>query len=487
VSELVVDVPGGRVQGVIKRGVAVWRGIPYASAPRFRPPGPPAAWDGVKDGSKFGPVAMQARDPRTAVISGVGEKAAMDEQCLCLNVVAPPPDGTKRPVIVWIHGGAFIMGSGSTPIYDGTSFAASHGQVVVTINYRLGLFGFLYLGDLAPERYGEAGNVAILDQIAALRWVRDHIAAFGGDPARVTVMGESAGAVSIATLLGTPAARGLFQRAILESGAQGLSPPTREDATAIARRAVDELGGPCALDDVPAERVVALQERIVREKGLAAFFPYTDGVTLPEPALDAVRAGRAAGVPLLMGSNRDEWTLFELFLGDAVVAPLKSALRGKLGATLDPMLAAYERARHDRSQARAWIDLIGDAAFRIPMVRLAEAQTPHAPVWMYRFDYSSTGFGGRLGAAHALELPFVWNALDLPVSQILLGDVTEARPLAAAMHDAWARFVDGEAPRAAALPAWPRYEPPRRATMIFDRACTVADDPGGATRAMWIA
>jgi para-nitrobenzyl esterase len=203
----------------------VWKGIPYAASPvgnlRFRPPQPPPVWSGERDATRSGPVAVQARD---SVMSGVGDQTAMSENCLSVNVYAPAEPLTKRPVVVWIHGGAFIMGSGSMPLYHGTSFAARHGIVVVTLNYRLGLLGLLYLGDVGGD---EAGNVALLDQVAALRWVKTNIAAFGGDPDNVTIMGESAGAVSIANLLVMPAARGLFHRAILQSGASGFEPPSR--------------------------------------------------------------------------------------------------------------------------------------------------------------------------------------------------------------------------------------------------------------------
>jgi len=468
-----VSTSSGIVTGMIKRGVAMWRGIPYATAPRFRAPGPAPSWSGERDCVKFGPVAVQSRDPRVAVMSGVGEQIAMSEEALVLNVVAPIPDGRARPVVVWIHGGAFVMGSGSTPIYDGTSFAANHGVVVVTINYRLGLLGFLAVHET---------NVALLDQIAALRWVKDNIAGFGGDPDRVTVMGESAGAVSIANLLAMPAARGLFQRAILESGGARLSPLTRDDTDAMTREATEALGDP---DAASIDAILKLQDRIAAKGGLAAFAPSVDGVHIPISPSAAIAGGSAAGIPILLGSNRDEWTLFEVFLGDAAVTPLEHAVKDYLGPRVDEVLAVY--AKNHRSIDRAWIDLIGDVSFRIPMIRLAEAQSAHAPVWMYRFDFESTSFGGRLGAAHALELMFVWNAIDLPVSKILLGEdrIEPARPLARAMHDAWAAFIRGEDPHASALPTWPRYERPARATMRLDLTSEVVLDPGGDARAMW--
>jgi para-nitrobenzyl esterase len=496
-SDLVVETACGKLRGVRKAGVAQWRGIPYAEPPlgalRFLPPRPPVPWTGERDATRFGAVAEQSRDPATAMMSGIGEKMAMSEDCLVLNVFSPAADGARRPVVVWIHGGAFIMGSGSQPLYNGSSFAARHDLVVVTINYRLGLFGLLYLGELAGEPYRH-GNVALLDQLAALRWVRDHIAAFGGDPARVTVMGESAGAISIGSLLGMPAARGLFDRAILQSGASGLSPPGRADATALARGVLAELGVDAAgLADVPAARLVALQQRLTQARGLGAFAPFVDGESIPRPPTEAVRDGDGARVPLLIGSNRDEWALFDVFFGDAATGAMKAHLIDRLGDDVLRIHAARRDARDARPGARspdaaAWIDVLGDVAFRIPVLRLAEAQARHAPVWMYRFDWESPAFGGRLGAAHALELPFVWNALDLPVSQLLLGDdAPGAQALGAQIHDAWAAFIRGGEPAAAGLPAWPRHDEPRRATMVLDREPYVADDPDGPVRALWSA
>ena len=470
--QLVIETRQGAVRGVERDGVRVWRGIPFAAAPvgslRFRPPQPPPRWDGERECGHAGPVSIQSSE---SIMSGMGPNTQMSEDCLRLQVFAPASDATKRAVVVWIHGGAFIMGSGSTPLYNGASFAQRHDLIVVTLNYRLGLLGFLYLGDLGGE---PAGNVGLLDQVAALRWVQDNIAAFGGDPDNVTVMGESAGAMSIAHLLVMPAARGLFARAILESGAAALEPPTRADATTSATSVLATLGCSTAeLEKLPVASLLAAQTKLSAERGLAAVSPFVDGVTVPEPPIAAIRAGESMQVPLLLGSNRDEWALFDTILPETTKV-LMAQLEGRLGPVLAPLRAAYPDQTH----------LLSDLVFRIPMIRLAE--TNPAPVHMYRFDVASPAFGGRLGAAHALELAFVWNQLGQQMALLLLGgDTSPFAPTALKIHDTWAAFIKTGDPNNAGLPSWPRYDTTRRATLVIDHESHVEDDPDGAVRAMW--
>jgi para-nitrobenzyl esterase len=459
---VIAQTKSGSVRGFVRDGVRTWLGVPYAAPPtgalRFRPPEPAPAWTGELDATHVGAVAMQERN---SVMAGLTDKTRIAEDCLTLNISAPP-HGDNHPVMVWIHGGAFVMGSGGVPLYDGITFASRHDIVVVTINYRLGLFGFL----LTDQR--DQGNCGLLDQIAALRWVRDNIAAFGGDPSSVTVMGESAGAISIANLLAMPAARGLFHRAILQSGAGALVPPSRADAEQVAAQVVAELGSPAA---APADKILAVQALLMRQRGLTAIAPYVDGVNIVTGPRQAALAGTIAAVPLLMGTNRDEWALFDALLpGTAKI--VEAQIRARIGdAAPDAMIAGY----------RVPSELAGDVSFRIPAVRLAEAHP--APVYFYRCDV-----GGRmLGAAHAVELPLVWNHLANPFAQFLLGgDTKPFEPIALAMHDTWASFIRTGEPNGAGLPEWPRYDAERRATMIIDRdASRVESDAGGAQRIAW--
>lgn len=459
-------------------GTVVWKGIPYARTRRFLPPVPVEPWTEPRDCARSGAVAMQSRDPRVALMSGISDKMAMSEDCLHLNIAAPADyaRGPGRAVVVWIHGGAFVMGAGSTPLYRAEAFAAS-GVICVSINYRLGALGLLYLGHLDPAY--AAGNVALLDQIAALRWVRDNIAAFGGDPAQVTVMGESAGGVSIAALLAMPAARGLFARAILQSGGSRLVMPTREDAIAVTAAVMAKLGATTAeaVIDAPVDDLLRAQFSVSAKLGLAAFMPYVDGVSIPRDAVTAYRDGTAISVPMLAGTNRDEFTLFAVFLGDAAIAPLRAALGAWFGeAGMAMLLAAYE-AQTD-GVARGIVDLIGDVSFRIPTAVLAESN--RAPTWVYRFDWRTPAAGGLLGAAHALELPFVWRQLDAAAAAFLIGGAhATAAPLGDRIHATWVQFIQTGACD------WPRYDAATRTTKLFDTEDRIVDDPNGATRAAW--
>jgi para-nitrobenzyl esterase len=470
--------------------VALFRGIPYAAPPlgplRFRPPQAPADWAGQRDATRYGPSAPQ--NPGTLERLMGGQSLRTDEDCLTLNVWTPAADAGKRPVMVWIHGGAFVTGSGSTPWYDGRNFVRSGDAVFVSINYRLGALGFLHLGDLAGEAYASSGNCGLLDQIAALRWVRDNIGGFGGDPGNVTVFGESAGAMSVATLLGLPAARGLFARAIIQSGSCRFV-STRERATAIANETLAPLGVGAAdlarLVEMPLTQLLAAQEAVYTKHAAASlpYQPVIDGVVLPEPPLDAVAAGSAAGVPVLCGTTSEEMKLFTLMdssLASSDEASLLARAAEVFGTRAEEALAVYRQERPDATNAEVWTAVATDAIFRIPAIRLLEAQLSNTPdCWSYLFTMRSTAFGGALGACHALEIPFVFANLDRPGVNLFIGDPPGAAALSATMHQAWVAFAKhGD-------PGWERYESGRRATMEFGVQSRLVDDPLGAQRRLW--
>ncbi len=496
-SNLIVETRYGKVQGREQGSISVWKGIPFAQPPtgqrRFRASQPPEPWTGVREATTFSPMAPQVPEVGANMVGAIGaeravEQRPMSEDCLFLNIWSPGADGEKRPVMVYIHGGAFTLGSASDPWYDGTSFAANHNIVVVSLNYRLGILGFVYLKDLAGADASYTGNCGLLDQIAALEWVRENITAFGGDPDQVTVMGESAGARSIGALLGMPAAKGLFQRAILQSGAAG-NLVTRPRATRVAQALLTKLGLETAqlsaLADVPLEALLKVQPELGREfGGTLAYSPMIDGETLPRHPSVMIAQGSAAHVAILAGTNRDEWRLFAMMRGGPKVD--EEQLKHIFGDEAKPAFSMYTEARADKSPELAWIDMMSDMVFRMPAIRLAEGQVRQgAPVWMYRFDWESPAFGGILGAAHAMDIPFVFNTLDVGLSRAFTGDSPSRQPLADLMHASWAAFISSGNPAIASLPAWPPYDLDRRATMIFNDVAHVVDDPQGQVRALW--
>jgi para-nitrobenzyl esterase len=479
---LIIETQSGPVRGLQEGAVHVWRGIPYAQAPvgegRFRAPQPPQPWAEVREATAFGAVAPQLSvglESRFNVRPGATQLPPQSEDCLFLNVWAPAAPG-KYPVMVWVHGGSFVTGSGSMPLYDGARFAAQGEVVVVTLNYRLGALGFLHLADLGP---GFDNNLGLLDQIAALGWVQQNIATFGGDPGRVTIFGESAGAMSIASLLGMPAAEGLFQAAILQSGAVRVQPPER--AKAVAQGMLRELGvsEPAALRTLPVEALLQAAQRLLRTfAGGLPFQPVLDAATLPLNPTEALAAGARRDLPLLIGTNHDEGNLF--VPPDATGQHLERLLEPYMA----PELARAIAGGYPTTQA-GQAALLTDMVFWLPSLQVAERQAAHAPVWMYRFDWSVPSGQPIPGAFHALELAFVWNALDLPAAQIFLSNAPAPQPLADAMHRAWLAFAHHHDPNGPGLLAWPRYELPARATLIFNTENHVEENPQQARRALW--
>ncbi|MFC4949560.1 carboxylesterase/lipase family protein [Pseudonocardia sp. GCM10023141] len=473
----------GEVRGQVDGGIARFLGIPYAAAPfgphRFRAPAPAPSWEGVRDALAFG-----ATVPKPGYVPPfdtlLPEPAVAGEECLNVNVWAPE-GATGRPVMVWIHGGAFVNGSNAIPIYDGSAFARD-GVVLVGINYRLGAEGFLAIPD-APANRG------MLDQVAALEWVRDNIAAFGGDPDNVTIFGESAGGISVGTLLAMPAAEGLFRRAILQSGAchHALTAAT---ADRIAGYVAEEIGVGATLaelEQVAPERFVAAQGALSAQMSAAPdparwgeaatngmiFEPVIDGEVLPALAFDRVQAGASAGVDLLVGNTTEEMRLF-LVPGDGIGQVPEAAI-GMIAAGFglpDGAVDAYRAARPGATPGLLMVDLVGEYMFRMPAVRLAEARPA---TFVYEFGWESPLFDGRLGACHALELGFVFDTLA--ASRGLTG-ATPPQALADAMHAAWVAFAtSGD-------PGWEPYGTERKVRSFADTVETVTD-PRGELRQYW--
>jgi para-nitrobenzyl esterase len=497
VSGPIVETRSGPVQGIEVDDLAVFRGIPFAAPPlgelRFAPPQPPEPWTAPFDGTRFGASAPQNLSMIEEMLGS--PDIVYDEDCLRLNVWTPGCDDAGRPVLVWIHGGGFLTGSGSIPWYDGAHLAARD-AVVVTINYRLGVLGFLHLDELG-EGFEGSGNAGLLDQIAALMWVRDNIAAFGGDPANVTVFGESAGAMSVGTLLGTSRADGLYRRAILQSGACS-HVHDAGDATEVARKFLAEVGAdPSQLRSIPIDSLMEAQERVgsgfAFEDGLP-FQPVVDGAVLAVQPLERVAAGEVAGVELLLGTTLDEMNMFLLMepalgqLDEAAVAARVDAFFVPHGQEPGHALSAYRERLADAPVSQVLSAVLTDHTFRMPAVRLAEAQVGHQPnVRMYLFTFATSALGGALGACHALEVPFVWDNLDAQGAAMFVGEVGPGeRQLAARMADAWVSFARDGHPVAAGLPEWPSYDTADRATMRFDvDTVEVLEDPMASEREVW--
>ncbi|NLU84409.1 carboxylesterase/lipase family protein [Rhodococcus sp. HNM0569] len=503
------DGTSGRGRGSATGEVRVWRGIPYAAAPvgalRFRAPQRREPWDGIRECVEFGPSAPQSASPSVPADLA----SAADEDCLSVNVWAPwpgrgdarPPDDASRPVMVWIHGGAYCLGSSAQPVYDGARLAWTHGVVVVSFNYRLGALGFTDLSSFGPDF---DTNCGLRDQIAALEWVRDNIAAFGGDPASVTVFGESSGASAITTLMTVPSARGLFHRAIAQS------PPATSvygarRAGSVARRFLDVLGvepdrADVLLRAVPVADLVAASDTVVDEvptgtPGTLAMAPVVDHTLVPRYPVAAFQQGLSHPVPLVIGSNRDESSIFKF---------MKSPLLPVTGESVDAMLAALADDHPDLPRerivqilaaypgapaARRALGVSRDAAFRMPALWVADAHSARAPTWMYRFDHATPMLrAARIGAGHATEVPYVFgNFGTLHVDPTFwLGGRRSAGEVSRRVGKRWTAFARRGVP--ASLDGskhWARYDSRERATLVIDTRDSIVRDPDRELRVAW--
>lgn len=478
----------GKVEGIRDGNVSVWKGIPYAAPPinslRFRAPQEPEPWEGIREAKKFGPAAMQF-ERETMMFLG-DSPTIKSEDCLYLNIWSPGADRKRRPVMVWIHGGSFMYGSGSSNLYDGKSFADKGNVVVVTINYRLGVFGFLHLGEIGGAEYSASGNCGLLDQAAALRWVYENIEAFGGDPNNITIFGESAGSVSVGSLLTMPIVKGLFNKAILQSGTAKHT-LTSETATNVAEQILSILqvgkNELSRLNSIPAETILkataALPPRI--------FGPVRDGNILPKNLEKVLFEGFAKDIPILIGTTADEWKLFTYF------DPLWEQLNGnKIREVFELSFSSFLEEvsqyllKEENLNKDLYEDMMTFDVFTFPSIFLSECQVKHgAPVWMYRFDYLSPALGGSLKAFHALEIPFVWNTITNHETEKLTGNAPERYQLANQMHQAWIAFAHHGDPNTSELPKWPTYNVNNRSTMLFNIKNEVVEDPNSQWRLIW--
>ncbi|MGE0599204.1 MAG: carboxylesterase/lipase family protein [Dehalococcoidia bacterium] len=486
----------GRLEGLQKDGHQAFLGIPFASPPtgerRFKAPEPPASWSGTREATAWGNAARQTGHP----IPGFAASGPQDEDCLYLNVFTPVADGGRRPVLFWIHGGGYTHGTAAEPLYDGGPLVTRGDVVVVTINYRLGAFGFLHLDDDLPGQDLRA-NCGQMDMIAALEWTRDNVASFGGDPSNVTIFGESAGAAAVGTLLAMPGAQGLFHKAILQSGSGRAG--DRASGQRIANMFFEELGitsDPGQIRTIAADKILEAQTAVAAKLGRAAgpiFGPIVDGASLHKRPLDAIQDGDAADLPIVIGTNRDETKLFaatmrrepmdDETLGKAVAAALPKASP----ESVQSLIATYRQSRGAKGLPTSNLDVIDaiqtDSGMRASANKTALAQQKHQPAtFNYLFTYSSPARGGSLGACHALEMPFVFGTTKAPTQDRFAGTGPDVDRLSHNMMDAWLSFAKTGSPGHEGIGNWPAYTAESRPTMVFDRQSGVENDPFGEER-----
>ena len=500
-----VAVAGGRVQGTeAAAGVIAYKGIPFAAPPvgglRWRPPAPVVAWEGVRDAGRAGSICVQAG----------GRDVEQSEDCLFLNVWAPAETREPRPVLYWIHGGGYTGGSGSTAIYDGARLAAE-GAVVVTINYRLNVFGFLAHPALSAESpHGASGNYGLLDMVAGLEWVRDNIAAFGGDPDRVTIFGESAGGGAVMSVMVMPQSKGLFHRAIaqsnwihgwdrpLQGGAADLTPAEAQGTAIGAALGAGDLDPAAALAAMRAASADAVLEAAGAGAGSPflrtghVWAPNVDGWAIPDDPLVMYAGGRQHDVPLVVGMNGNEGSLmtrgFPLDGVDAFAAHVESVYPDLAG----DLLAHYDVTTET---VRDGLDhLIHDLYFAGPVRAHARHQSAVAPVWMYHFTrVPPTPWGETLGAHHAAELVYVFGTLttsdeggERPLGLTPVGDYTEVdAKLSETMRAYWIRFAATGDPNGPGLPAWPAYRPASDRYLELGAAVSVGEGLHVGGAALW--
>jgi para-nitrobenzyl esterase len=477
----VVETTSGRVRGVINNGIHVFRGLPYgattAGANRFMPARKPESWSGVRDAFYNGHTAMQAPPAELPHATGIRTTEPQGEDCLVLNVFTPGPDPVrKRPVMFWIHGGGYAYGASTSLGYDGTNLARSGDVVVVGINHRLNIFGFLYLAEMGGKEYADSGNAGMLDIVTALQWVRDNIARFGGDPDNVTIFGQSGGGGKVSTLLAMPPARGLFHKAIVESGST-LTQIHREDAQKSTEKVLATLGVKkgdlSALHSMPAAKLMAAMPG-------ARLGPVVDGRSLRRDPFDPDAPSISADVPMLIGTTETEGSFFapnELLTMDE--AAVRTRFQRSLGDDTDKIVALFRKTRPRATPSELYFTISAfPTSAHIQAQRKSELSK--APAWLYYFTWRTPIQNGLRLSPHTIEIPFAFNNQWLLPE--LVGTGADLQPLADKVNGSWVAFARTGNPNHSGIPNWPAYNGTQRSTMIVNNEWKVVNDPNHEER-----
>jgi para-nitrobenzyl esterase len=503
----VVETTAGKVRGLADNGIHAFKGIQYGAPTggkmRFMPPAKPAPWAGVRDAFKFGHQSPQnMRYTEVLAPQADASVEGYDEDCLYLNVWTPGPNtNAKRPVMFWCHGGGFAQESGTWPWVYGESLSRRGDVVVVTINHRLNVFGYCHLGDVGGAKYAASGNAGMLDLVQGLQWVRDNIANFGGDPGKVMIFGESGGGAKVCSLLTMPAAKGLFHRAAIQSGASLRATP-REAADKTARAFMAELGiSPGRVDElqgVPVSRLLSAMADMSKRQaagpagGLSgfAFGPVVDGMILPTHPFDPVASPMSAAIPILVGCTTHEQAFMVLGRDDEAFNLDEAGLHKRIvamagEANASRVIDTYKKAHPGKSPSEIYFLASTDRGMRLNAIRLAERKCAQGqgPVYMYLFAWRTPALGGKMGAPHTVEIPFVFDNTDIP--KVMTAGGLAVKALAARTSEAWIQFARSGNPNHKGLPNWPAYTSAERATMVFDNVCKLVNDPGSEERKLW--
>jgi para-nitrobenzyl esterase len=498
-----VQTTSGKVRSTVEDKVQCFKGLPYGASTggerRFMPPAKPESWTGVRDAFELGPRSPQLISSfRGAVIpefEGMDRMEAMGEDCLRLNVWTASADrAAKRPVMVWLHGGGYTSGSGGFVCYDGVQLAKKHDVVVVTVNHRLTAVGYLYLEGFGSQFAGSS-NLGQLDIVAALEWVRDNIAAFGGDPGNVTIFGQSGGGGKVSTLMAMPAAKGLFHRAVVESGAaiKGVShEAAMKSTTAFLARLNLKPEQAGELRKLPLDKLLAASAAGAGAPGTGGpinFAPVVDGRTLPTDPFDPAAPELSATVPLLIGTVETEVTFFPNQPLDPIddaglKTHLKETLRRVSDTQIDKVIAAYKAGRPHASNTDLLLIIASDATFRTGVVTETERKAAQgkAPVYQYYFTWRTPVRDGKLRTPHAIEIPFVFDNVDATTA--FTGSGPGRHELATRISTAWTSFARTGNPNCKELPTWKPFDTTQRATMVLNNECKLVNNPNGAEQAV---